>query len=112
MPARASMAGQFKERAGRSRPTPRLSVDLQHWKPGHFPPVAGVGMTKPGTCSRPAAMKTAAIIVAAGNGTRAGGSVPKQFAPLAGKPMLAHSYAAMTSHPAMDAVLVVIGEGQ
>ncbi|WP_137863581.1 MULTISPECIES: bifunctional 2-C-methyl-D-erythritol 4-phosphate cytidylyltransferase/2-C-methyl-D-erythritol 2,4-cyclodiphosphate synthase [unclassified Sphingomonas] len=57
-------------------------------------------------------MKTAAIIVAAGNGTRAGGSVPKQFAPLAGKPMLAHSYAAMTSHPAMDAVLVVIGEGQ
>ncbi|NWP61363.1 NTP transferase domain-containing protein, partial [Escherichia coli] len=38
--------------------------------------------------------------------------VPKQFAPLAGKPMLAHSYAAMTSHPAMDAVLVVIGEGQ
>lgn len=48
-------------------------------------------------------MKTAAIIVAAGSGIRAGGSVPKQFAPLAGKPMLAHSYAAMTSHPAVDA---------
>ncbi|MBB4097933.1 bifunctional 2-C-methyl-D-erythritol 4-phosphate cytidylyltransferase/2-C-methyl-D-erythritol 2,4-cyclodiphosphate synthase [Sphingomonas kyeonggiensis] len=57
-------------------------------------------------------MKTAAIIVAAGSGTRAGGSVPKQFAPLAGRPMLAHSYAAMTSHPGIDAVLVVIGEGQ
>jgi len=57
-------------------------------------------------------MKTAAIIVAAGSGIRAGGSVPKQFAPLAGKPMLAHSYAAMTSHPAIDTVLVVIGEGQ
>lgn len=57
-------------------------------------------------------MRTVAIIVAAGSGTRAGGSVPKQFAPLAGKPMLAHSYAAMTSHPAIDAVLVVIGEGQ
>ncbi|HWU96167.1 MAG TPA: 2-C-methyl-D-erythritol 4-phosphate cytidylyltransferase, partial [Sphingomonas sp.] len=57
-------------------------------------------------------MKTVAIIVAAGSGTRAGGSVPKQFAPLAGKPMLAHSYAAMTSHPAIDTVLVVIGEGQ
>jgi 2-C-methyl-D-erythritol 4-phosphate cytidylyltransferase/2-C-methyl-D-erythritol 2,4-cyclodiphosphate synthase len=57
-------------------------------------------------------MKTVAIIVAAGSGTRAGGSVPKQFAPLAGKPMLAHSVAAMTSHPAVDAVVVVIGEGQ
>jgi len=57
-------------------------------------------------------MKTAAIIVAAGSGIRAGGSVPKQFAPLAGKPMLAHSYAAMTSHPGIDRVLVVIGEGQ
>jgi len=57
-------------------------------------------------------MKTAAIIVAAGSGIRAGGSVPKQFAPLAGKPMLAHSYAAMTSHPDIDTVLVVIGEGQ
>jgi 2-C-methyl-D-erythritol 4-phosphate cytidylyltransferase / 2-C-methyl-D-erythritol 2,4-cyclodiphosphate synthase len=57
-------------------------------------------------------VKTAAIIVAAGNGTRAGGSVPKQFAPLAGKPMLAHSHAALTSHPAVETVLVVIGEGQ
>jgi len=57
-------------------------------------------------------MKTAALIVAAGQGLRAGGSVPKQFAPLAGKPMLAHSYAALTSHPAIDAVLVVIGAGQ
>lgn len=57
-------------------------------------------------------MKTAAIIVAAGNGTRAGGSMPKQFALLAGKPMLAHSHAAMTSHPDIDTVLVVIGQGQ
>ncbi|NYT40095.1 bifunctional 2-C-methyl-D-erythritol 4-phosphate cytidylyltransferase/2-C-methyl-D-erythritol 2,4-cyclodiphosphate synthase [Sphingomonas sp. R-74633] len=57
-------------------------------------------------------MKTAAIIVAAGSGTRAGGSVPKQFAPLAGKPMLKHSFDAMTSHPDVDTVLVVIGAGQ
>jgi 2-C-methyl-D-erythritol 4-phosphate cytidylyltransferase/2-C-methyl-D-erythritol 2,4-cyclodiphosphate synthase len=57
-------------------------------------------------------MKTAAIIVAAGSGIRAGGSVPKQFAPLAGKPMLKHSFDAMTSHPDIDTVLVVIGEGQ
>ncbi|NML05260.1 bifunctional 2-C-methyl-D-erythritol 4-phosphate cytidylyltransferase/2-C-methyl-D-erythritol 2,4-cyclodiphosphate synthase [Sphingomonas sp. G-3-2-10] len=59
--------------------------------------------------SRP---KTVAIIVAAGQGTRAGGTVPKQFATLAGKPMLAHSHAALASHPDVDEVLVVIGEGQ
>ena len=57
-------------------------------------------------------MKTAAIIVAAGSGTRAGGSVPKQFAPLAGKPMLKHSFDALTSHPYIDSVVVVIGAGQ
>lgn len=56
--------------------------------------------------------KTAALIVAAGQGTRIGGTVPKQFAPLAGRPMLAHSFAALSSHPAIDSVVVVIGEGQ
>jgi 2-C-methyl-D-erythritol 4-phosphate cytidylyltransferase/2-C-methyl-D-erythritol 2,4-cyclodiphosphate synthase len=60
-------------------------------------------MTKP---------RTAALIVAAGQGLRAGGDLPKQFALLAGKPMLAHSHAALAAHPAIDAVLVVIGEGQ
>ncbi|MDG2532941.1 bifunctional 2-C-methyl-D-erythritol 4-phosphate cytidylyltransferase/2-C-methyl-D-erythritol 2,4-cyclodiphosphate synthase [Sphingomonas sp. HITSZ_GF] len=57
-------------------------------------------------------MKTVAILVAAGSGTRAGGSVPKQFAPLAGKPMLKHSFDALTSHPQVDAVVVVVGAGQ
>lgn len=56
--------------------------------------------------------KTAALIVAAGQGTRIGGTVPKQFALLAGRPMLAHSFAALSSHPAIDSVMVVIGEGQ
>lgn len=57
-------------------------------------------------------MKTAAIIVAAGQGVRAGGGVPKQFAMLAGKPMLAHSYSALSAHPAIESVVVVIGDGQ
>lgn len=57
-------------------------------------------------------MKTAAIIVAAGQGVRAGGSEPKQFAMLAGKPMVAHSFAALSAHPGIDEVLVVIGKGQ
>ena len=55
---------------------------------------------------------TAAIIVAAGSGTRAGGTVPKQYAPLVGRPMLAHSVAAFRAHPAIDELVVVIGAGQ
>lgn len=56
--------------------------------------------------------KTYAIIVAAGQGLRSGSAHPKQFAPLAGKPMLAHSHAALVAHPDIDRVLVVIGAGQ
>jgi 2-C-methyl-D-erythritol 4-phosphate cytidylyltransferase/2-C-methyl-D-erythritol 2,4-cyclodiphosphate synthase len=56
--------------------------------------------------------RTAALIVAAGQGTRAGGGVPKQFAMLGGRPMLAHSHAALLAHPGIDVVLVVIGGGQ
>ncbi|WP_136682737.1 bifunctional 2-C-methyl-D-erythritol 4-phosphate cytidylyltransferase/2-C-methyl-D-erythritol 2,4-cyclodiphosphate synthase [Falsirhodobacter xinxiangensis] len=36
-------------------------------------------------------MTVAAIIVAAGRGTRAGGGVPKQWRPLAGRPAIAHA---------------------
>jgi 2-C-methyl-D-erythritol 4-phosphate cytidylyltransferase/2-C-methyl-D-erythritol 2,4-cyclodiphosphate synthase len=55
---------------------------------------------------------TVAVIVAAGRGTRAAGSaaVPKQYAPLAGVPVLAHSLRALCSHPQIDAVLTVIHE--
>jgi 2-C-methyl-D-erythritol 4-phosphate cytidylyltransferase/2-C-methyl-D-erythritol 2,4-cyclodiphosphate synthase len=56
--------------------------------------------------------KTYAIIVAAGQGLRSGSALPKQFASLAGKPMLAHSHAALVAHPAIERVLVVIGPGQ
>ncbi|KQN26160.1 2-C-methyl-D-erythritol 4-phosphate cytidylyltransferase [Sphingomonas sp. Leaf33] len=56
--------------------------------------------------------RTAAIIVAAGKGERAGGDRPKQFAVLAGKPMIAHSHAALSAHPAIDEVIVVIGSDQ
>ena len=59
------------------------------------------------TCPR-----TAALIVAAGQGLRSGSAVAKQFALLAGKPMIAHSHAALARHPAIGRVIVVIGEGQ
>lgn len=57
-------------------------------------------------------MSTAALIVAAGKGVRAGGDVPKQFVPLAGKPLLAHSAQALSVHPGIDHLTLVIGEGQ
>lgn len=53
-----------------------------------------------------------AIIVAAGTGTRTGLGMPKQYAPLGGRAVLAHSHAALASHPRIGKVIVVIGAGQ
>lgn len=51
----------------------------------------------------------AALIVAAGNGTRFGAtSVPKQYAPLLGKPLLRWSMDTFSSHPAITQTAVVI----
>ncbi len=55
--------------------------------------------------------RTAALIVAAGLGSRAGGAIPKQFASVAGQALVAHAYRAFTTHPQIDEVLVVIAEG-
>ncbi|MFM7027720.1 MAG: bifunctional 2-C-methyl-D-erythritol 4-phosphate cytidylyltransferase/2-C-methyl-D-erythritol 2,4-cyclodiphosphate synthase [Chakrabartia sp.] len=57
-------------------------------------------------------MKIAALIVAAGQGLRAGGDVPKQYALLGDKPLLAHSVAAFAAHPAIARIILVIGAGQ
>ena len=57
-------------------------------------------------------MTVTALIVAAGSGSRMGCDVPKQFLRLGGKAMLAHAVDALTSHPRIDAVRVVIGAGQ
>jgi 2-C-methyl-D-erythritol 4-phosphate cytidylyltransferase/2-C-methyl-D-erythritol 2,4-cyclodiphosphate synthase len=53
-----------------------------------------------------------ALLVAAGSGSRAGGTVPKQFALLAGRPMLAHAHAALAGHPDVDEVIVVVAAGE
>jgi len=55
---------------------------------------------------------TAAIIVAAGSGSRSGLDRPKQYQPLGGLAVLAHSWRALAAHPAVGPVLTVIGEGQ
>ncbi|MGI9403381.1 MAG: bifunctional 2-C-methyl-D-erythritol 4-phosphate cytidylyltransferase/2-C-methyl-D-erythritol 2,4-cyclodiphosphate synthase [Hyphomicrobium sp.] len=53
---------------------------------------------------------TAAVIVAAGRGERAGsaGDIPKQYRPLAGMPVLAHSLRALSCSPQIGAIEVVI----
>lgn len=55
---------------------------------------------------------TAALIVAAGTGSRAARSLagpPKQYQPIAGRPVLSYSLDAFLAHPMIDAVQVVIG---
>lgn len=53
-----------------------------------------------------------ALIVAAGSGSRAGGDTPKQFRLVDGRPMLAHSYAALAQHADIRSVFVAVGDGQ
>ena len=55
--------------------------------------------------SRP---KTAALIVAAGRGTRAGSEIPKQWRPIAGARVIDHTIARFRTHPLVDTVVVVI----
>jgi 2-C-methyl-D-erythritol 4-phosphate cytidylyltransferase/2-C-methyl-D-erythritol 2,4-cyclodiphosphate synthase len=57
-------------------------------------------------------MTVTALIVAAGSGNRLGGDVPKQYRTIVGKAVLAHAVDALVSHPAIDAVRVVIAAGQ
>ena len=51
---------------------------------------------------------TIALVVAAGSGSRFGLELPKQYAPLAGKPLLRHSVETLLKHPKIDVVAVVI----
>ena len=53
-------------------------------------------------------MATFALIPAAGSGTRLSGAAPKQYLPLAGKPMLWHAVRALCV-PQVAAVFVVLG---
>ncbi|MEO1641491.1 MAG: bifunctional 2-C-methyl-D-erythritol 4-phosphate cytidylyltransferase/2-C-methyl-D-erythritol 2,4-cyclodiphosphate synthase [Pseudomonadota bacterium] len=53
-------------------------------------------------------MKTAAILVAAGRGIRAGGDLPKQWQTLAGRPVAAHAMQVFADHPAIDDLILVL----
>ncbi len=52
-----------------------------------------------------------ALIVAAGRGTRFGGPLPKQYALLAGRPVLRHTLEAYRSAPEINSLRVVIADG-
>lgn len=49
-----------------------------------------------------------ALIPAAGVGARLGGGIPKQYLPLAGKPMLQHALDTFAAHPALAHTFVVV----
>jgi 2-C-methyl-D-erythritol 4-phosphate cytidylyltransferase/2-C-methyl-D-erythritol 2,4-cyclodiphosphate synthase len=53
-------------------------------------------------------MSVAALIVAAGRGSRAGEGFPKQYRPLAGKPVLARTLDIFLAHPGVERVVVVV----
>jgi len=54
------------------------------------------------------ALSSAAVIVAAGRGRRAGGDIPKQYARIGGEAVLRRTVRAFATHPRIGAVVVVI----
>ena len=62
-------------------------------------------MTEP---EPPRTPRTAAIIVAAGRGLRAGGGVPKQWREIAGKSVAAHTLDVFRAHPGIGRIILVL----
>lgn len=56
-------------------------------------------------------MSCYALVPCAGTGTRAGGEGPKQYRMLAGRPLVAHTLAALAAVPRLAATLVVLAPG-
>ncbi|GAA4868926.1 2-C-methyl-D-erythritol 4-phosphate cytidylyltransferase [Luteimonas vadosa] len=52
-----------------------------------------------------------AVVPAAGRGMRFGGDTPKQYLEVAGEPLLAHTLRALLAHPALEAAMVVLADG-
>lgn len=57
-------------------------------------------------------MKTTAIIVAAGSGSRLDPSVPKQFIEIGGKPVIFHTLGRFQSAPSVDSIILVLAADQ
>ncbi|HEX6828894.1 MAG TPA: 2-C-methyl-D-erythritol 4-phosphate cytidylyltransferase [Burkholderiales bacterium] len=52
-----------------------------------------------------------ALVPAAGTGTRMGEGTPKQYLPLAGRPMIHHALRALAAAPAIERVFLVLAPG-
>ena len=52
-----------------------------------------------------------ALVPAAGSGSRVGGSIPKQYLPLAGRTVLHHTLSRLAAHPRIEQVFVVLAPG-
>ncbi len=52
-----------------------------------------------------------AVIPAAGRGIRFGAPVPKQYLPVAGRPLIAYTLEALAAHPAVCGLMVVVADG-
>lgn len=57
-------------------------------------------------------MKTAAIIVAAGSGSRFKSDTPKQFLEINGKPVIVHTLELFQAAPSVDKIVLVLSERQ
>lgn len=51
------------------------------------------------------------VVPAAGRGTRVGGDCPKQYLPLAGRPLIEHTLERLAAHPRIAGLMVVLGAG-
>lgn len=52
-----------------------------------------------------------ALVPAAGAGSRMGGGRPKQYLPLLGRPLIAHTLSSLSRHPRIERIFVVISVG-
>jgi 2-C-methyl-D-erythritol 4-phosphate cytidylyltransferase/2-C-methyl-D-erythritol 2,4-cyclodiphosphate synthase len=59
----------------------------------------------------PSLKPVAAIVLAAGSGSRSGANMPKQYRPLAGRPLLAHSLIALRAHERIGTIILVVPPG-
>lgn len=51
------------------------------------------------------------VVPAAGRGTRVGGDCPKQYLPLAGRPLIEHTLERLAAHPRIAGLLVTLSAG-
>jgi 2-C-methyl-D-erythritol 4-phosphate cytidylyltransferase len=51
------------------------------------------------------------VVPAAGRGARVGGDIPKQYLPLAGRPLIEHTLERLAMHPRIAGLMVVLGAG-